>query len=945
MDKVISFSLSDNFIECLADLVEKEFLKKDGDLSRICFVFGGKRPALFLKKELSKRIKKCFFPPQFFTIDEFIEYALAKNERFTKIRDLDACYLIYSLAREVSPKVLAGRSSFSEFLPWAREVLSFIEQLDLEAIQEVSLKNVELKAQIGYDIPENINALLQDIVGLRQVFHKRLIKNKTYSRGLLYLLASEKAREMDFSEFQQIIFANFFYLHKTEEEVFRVLMNKDKAYLVFQGQSRDWSVLDKLAKSLGVDIDSPQENPGYKLNILAGFDQHSQAGAVRQIIQKVKDPDKTVIVLPDPQAVIPLVSEISCFVEEFNISMGYPLKRSSLYAVFTSIFKAQETRNNQNYYARDYLKVLSHPLIKNLKIIRNNPNATRALIHKIEEALTGIIETDLAGSLFVSLKGIESCRRLFDFTLITTKSMDVDVTYNELKALLTQVHELLFTSWENVGNFSEFSARLDGFMQVLVEKSFLDNYPLNLKMAERVFDIKDELELSSFRNEPFKLEDIFKIFDNKLENEMISFSGSPLKGLQILGLLETRALNFENVIIMDVNEAVFPKLNIYEPLIPREIMISLGLNRLEKDEEIQRYQFRRLIAQAKNVYLVYAQNDESEKSRFIEELIWEKQKKENKLDVLAESKVRFNVRVLPERLQIKKNKKVLRFLENDRYSASSLDTYLHCPLRFYYQYVLDLEEKEDLLQEPEARDVGNFLHELLEEVFAKFIHKKPVLDEKFETGLFNLFEDKFSQDFARKMRSDSFLLKEIIMYRLKNFVQNERKREIKQIISLEKKIEDRIALSRYSLRIKARVDRIDRLADNSILVIDYKTGSADILPDDAVKIKNDGFSRQALKERMKSFQLPIYLLLVDMLYPKERTNACLYSLRDFKNELGLKMLFKKEEHFRNKEEIIAVYKQALESIIEEILDPSGVFKADDSSEHYCGLCPFFYLCR
>jgi ATP-dependent helicase/nuclease subunit B len=131
-----------------------------------------------------------------------------------------------------------------------------------------------------------------------------------------------------------------------------------------------------------------------------------------------------------------------------------------------------------------------------------------------------------------------------------------------------------------------------------------------------------QFKRAAFGEETFEAEDLFKIFRNKLENETVAFSGSPLKGVQILGVLETRALNFGHVLVLDANESILPKLKIREPLIPRDVMISLGLDRLEKEEEIQRYQFSRLIASAGRVDLFYAESEEHHRSRFVEDLVW-----------------------------------------------------------------------------------------------------------------------------------------------------------------------------------------------------------------------------------------------------------------------------------------------------------------------------------
>lgn len=947
MERVVTYNLSDNFIQNLADFIEKEFLSQGKDISNLAFVFGGKRPSLFLKKELSRRIKKGFFSPRFFSMDEFIEYTLSKKEAFLKISDLDACFALYKLSKELAKDILKGRESFSKFLPWARELLSFIDQLDLENIKADSLKNIQEKAIIGYDVPENINILLSNIISLKKAYQADLEERGLYSRGLMYSLASRYIRDIKFDEFNRIIFCGFFYLHKSEEAIMQNLYQAQKAVFFFQGDEREWSVLKNTSRTFGFSIQPEKiREPEYALTLQAGFDVHSQACLAREAIKKIPQLDKTVIVLPEADSIIPLLSEISGAADDFNVSMGYPLKRSCVYSLFECIFRAQNTKKGDKYYTKDYLKALSHPLVKNLKVFPN-PSITRVLAHKIEEALLGIEKNFLGGSLFVSLSDIYDSGELYDAALKTMKGMDIEVSYDELRDAVRQLHSFLFLIWENIGNFCDFSLALGSFLETLLNKSFLASYPLNLKMAQEIFSIREELGNGSFNNEPFTREEIFKIFENKIEAGMISFSGSPLKGLQILGLFETRSLNFENVIIMDANESALPSLRIYEPLIPREVMISLGLNRLEKEEEIQRYHFRRLICGAKNVHLIYQQRDDKEKSRFLQELIWEEQKKRGALDVLLLPKASFKVKVLPKRLEIKKDDAVIRFLKNFEYSASSINTYMHCPLRFYYQYVLGLREKEDSLEEPQERDIGTFIHELLKDAFAGFIGRKPYFDSGFKKEFFASLDKKFSDEFRRKMSSDAFLLKEILDFRMRRFLDNEEMRGIQGILCLEKRFKRNIKLAAGNFKFKAVVDRIDRLNDDSVLVLDYKTGSSDIMPQAAEKIASAGFSREALKNTVKSFQLPLYLYIVaeDERYKNEKINAALYSIRDTDENLGLNCLFKKEEQFAHREKIIDIYLGSLESLLQDILNPDIPFRADEENAYQCRGCPFFYLCR
>lgn len=947
MQRIITYNLSEDFIKNLACYVDENFLKRGQDISKVAFVFAGRRPSLFLSKELSGKIKKGFFSPRFFSIDEFVEYVLLKKAPFKKISDLDACYTVYNLARQTAPEILKGRQSFSEFLPWAREIISFIEQLDLEDIEFKSLENIQQMAQIGYDVPENINALLKSIISLREAYHSACRGENLFSRGLRYLLASKYVREIDFSEFDRILFCGFFYLHKTELGLIKSVYQTKKAVLFFQGSGKDWSVLEKLSQELGSVIE-PLKEQKLKQDILiqSGFDAHSEACLAREVLKNIKEPDKAVIVLPEPDNLIPLLAEISGQVEDFNVSIGYPLKRSSLYSLFKCIFRAQETKKDDEYYTKDYLSALSHPLIKNLKVL-TEPSATRVLVHKIEEILLGIEKTPLGGSLFIKLPAVENSSNVYELAQDMMKKMGFKASHDEIRDAIEQLHNLLFECWENVDNFYDFSLSLERFLDVLMKKSLLSSYPLNLKMASEIFSVQEELNNVSFNREPFGKEDIFKIFDNKLGNEMVSFSGSPLAGLQVLGLLETRSLSFQDVIIMDVNESVLPRLKIYEPLIPREVMIGLGLNRLEKEEEIQRYQFKRLISSAKNVYLIYQERDDKGKSRFIEEIIWEKQKAAGSLDVAPTAQASFKVKVLPKKLEIKKNADIIKFLKGLEYSASSVNTYMDCPLRFYYHYCLGLEEKEDLLEEPEGRDIGTFIHELLDETFSRFLGRRPRIDDKFREYFFRALDKKFTDEFQRKMKSDSFLIKEILDFRLGRFLDNEDKREVREILCLEKSFRMRIKLSGRTFKFRAIIDRIDRLDDGTLLVLDYKTGSGDIMPlCDAGKIESAGFSREAFKNTIKSFQLPLYLHMVDNdpKYKGGRANAALYMIKDLKEDFGIKKLFK-EEALADKDKVTAVYIKVLECLLSDILNPSVAFEADESDSRQCENCPFFYICR
>ncbi|NTV29720.1 MAG: hypothetical protein HGA80_06545, partial [Candidatus Omnitrophica bacterium] len=174
MGRIITVDFTKSFIDELAAYVEREHLARGCDPERLAIVFGGKRPAFFLKRLLGQRRGKAFIPPRFFTIDEFMDHTANVRQRLAPGPELERSYLLYRLACRVTPELVKGREAFAHFLPWAREILDFIEQLDLEDVDNAALLSIQQNARIGYAVPESINGLLRNIKLLREAFHGEL---------------------------------------------------------------------------------------------------------------------------------------------------------------------------------------------------------------------------------------------------------------------------------------------------------------------------------------------------------------------------------------------------------------------------------------------------------------------------------------------------------------------------------------------------------------------------------------------------------------------------------------------------------------------------------------------------------------------------------------------------------------------------------------------------
>jgi RecB family exonuclease len=939
MERVISIALNDDFIRRITDILQEDFVQKNVPLEKVAIVFGGKRPALFLKRELSRRLNGAYFPPVFFSMDEFIKEVVWRKRPAKMISSMDSSFRIYELARSSHPGLLGGsRDSFAAFLPWAEEINGFIEQLDLEEIDDDKLRQVQESAKIGFDTLKEVNFLLEDIVKLRKEFHASLKKEGALTRGMLYMSAAECAKDVNFDHFEAIIFCGFFYLHKTEQELVKELFKRGKARLIFQGDESEWEVLKDLSGifSEPIKTNGPLRKKEPRINFYRGFDTHSQVGILREKLKELKNPEETVILLANPDALVPLVSEISSLGYDFNVSIGYPLKRSAVYSLFQAIFSAQLSRKDNAYYSRDYLDALSHPFLKNLNI--TSANVSRVAVHKVEEALTGTIENELAGEIFIRLDKVAGLRVLLEEVQDTLKHMDVKVSLDDIAMTFKELHQLAFGVWEDIGNFYEFCAAAEKVILALLKESPLEKYAPNLKVAQKIIELIEELRSGKFCREKFSKDELFRIFTGRLEREMVSFSGSPLKGLQVLGLLETRSLTFKNVIAMDVNESILPKLRIYEPLIPRDVMVSLGIERLEKEEEIQRYQFSRLISAAENVHLIYREDRQAIRSRFLEELIWKEEQKQGKVGVVRIPLYSFKIKALPRKAVAKKNKQMIEFLKKRLFSASSVNMYVSCPLAFYFRYCLGLSEKEDLFDEPESKDVGTFAHTLLEKTYKGFLNKKPVINERFEKLFFAEFEELFKKEFSRKMKSDSFILESILRNRMKKFLEREKERnDIEALLMLENRIPWRIKTKSGTFDFTAGIDRVDKLSDGSLLVIDYKTGGAE-MPN--VNLDELKFCRKAIKDAVKSFQLPVYLWACREYFKTQDVRAALYFLRacEIKEYLQKSTPQKKEEN-------LGACHKALSFILDEIVNPDVDFTADEDTEHKCAYCAYSSLCR
>jgi RecB family exonuclease len=198
---------------------------------------------------------------------------------------------------------------------------------------------------------------------------------------------------------------------------------------------------------------------------------------------------------------------------------------------------------------------------------------------------------------------------------------------------------------------------------------------------------------------------------------------------------------------------------------------------------------------------------------------------------------------------------------------------------------------------------------------------------------------------APKMKGDAFLVKEICRVRLGRFLEKEAVRAVKVLVGVERVFEETLDLAAGAFRFKAKMDRIDQLSDDSFLVVDYKTGSAALLPASPEKLLQAPLTRSDIKASIRSFQLPLYYHCVRKAYPEATVNAALCSLRETGPEEGFHALFDDATTREQRDERSGLFMKSLDAMMAEILDVRVPFRADADDSGYCQMCPFFYLCR
>jgi ATP-dependent helicase/nuclease subunit B len=967
----------------LIELITNDLLPFNQDFSRTWIIFPEKRPGHYLRKALALRIKSGYFPPIIDSFDEFIDRLY---EKFLGIKDklitpLEAINFLFDLHHSIpSP---AGRRAFlslDEFFPLGLKLYQDLEELKAAGLSREKFLMVD--SLVVESIPEKSRERLQKLSFFYENFYAWLEKENYSTRASRFQTVIEKINSEILDHLDLIILAGFYPQVEAEIKLFQKILDSDKSRLYLGEGPGIEEVVKKLKIDSGdlVRLENPAGTPA-EIEFFLSPDGHGQLFALNHLLtEKVNHPElaseKQVIVLPAAETLIPLHQQtLSALPEDsYNISLGYPLTRTPLYSFFDCLFNLIQTADEEGkFYAPDYLNFVLHPYTKNIYFPgpQRRAELTRILFHLVEKVFTR-----KKGKLFWSLTEIISEPEL-------NQQLAAYVTENpelpEAEAFLNHldfIQQKTIQPFLKITSIGDFASKLIDLLDFIARNSTASLHLFFEPYAEAFFEQLQQLKTSLLSQKSFQnRSSYFHLFRQLMAEARVPFPGTPLQGLQVLGFWETRCLKFEEVYLLDMNEGVLPGGSKIDSLLPFYLRKALGLLTHQEREKRTEYYLRQLLGGAKKVYLFFMENNQVERSRYVEKLLWEYQKKENEPDSSKYVKsISYRIALsYPEKAVFPKNDSILKFLKNLEFTATRLDTYLKCPLQFYYSSVLGLSEREEISEIIEKTDLGLLVHSIFKEYFKPYLNKKLKLPLDL-TRLSSLVEVQFERNYSSPLSGSSFLIKEQMVKHLKEFLLNYQQPLIEKltekklgltIIGLERKFRLNYKLGQREIHLVGLTDRLE-LRGKELCLLDYKTSASKKsyqINFDKLKLAD----RSTWAEAIKSLQLPFYQLLIspELSYPAEEIHSAVLLLGRNKIDLDIEFspfmenknkrqkkesgiifpLDETEETREERKEKFQLLKEIIERLLLEIFNRDIPFSASMARKDSCSFCPFTDFCH
>ena len=721
---------SSHFLDSLSRLYFRDLEEKKYNPLEVAFVFPTRRACLYFTRRLiQNKSSESFFLPKIFSWEEFINFCGERLIDFSYKLLTDAGFELL-LLRTLKELGLNFKEP-EEDVYWTRHYLQVFEELEKEGLTPKDLKippeGLPSKAQ---EFLENLTKVYEHFKSLSASF------NYLSQAQLLHKIAEklQKANSYKKLKISSFYFCGFAVLRKSESNLLRAFVELAKidnldTIFVFAWdaeKAEPHPILQRTFKDLGLTaerlileagIESSKKLPS--VTISETSDVHEEVELVCSNLKKDVDglsaeslPEKIAVIVPREETLVPLIHALEEVVEEgehsplqeINIAQSFPLYHHPINILLLNIIKLQKEKVDDKYPVTKYLELLTQPLLRLLF----------PFLPQLLEALSKVLQNKYDR---VSLDEVESLIGVSEGSF--------------LQAELSKIHDLFFRNWENVDEPAKLAQAIEEVLRLLLplfpkDDAELIAYLTYLQTEVLPLFLQNEL-WEGLKDRRYPLYQLRKL----LERAKYYLSGEPLKGLQILGFLENRLLNFEKVYLLDLNEGVLPPKEDFNPLLTDEMRSYFGLPVFTSS--LWDYYFLTFLESVDELFITYigveGEDSANEPSRFIYRLRYEFAKSGQSLS--KETPLRsFPKRVFQEGIPVTDEHRELIIsylkntqLKNTQLSRSFFETYLRCPAKFYFKYLLKIKEEEG-----DAAFLGNITHEILAELLIPWIKSNDFID-------------------------------------------------------------------------------------------------------------------------------------------------------------------------------------------------------------------------
>lgn len=950
-------------------LVASDLIQKVGEnLARTMVVFPNKRASLFFNKALTELSDKPIWSPQYTTISELFRSSSASEiaDHIKLVCELHTAYKEVTGSDEPLDQfyswgelMLADFDDIDKHCADASKVFSLLSDIhELDGVEYLTDKQKEVLQRFFSNFSSEHNSILkQRFLTLWNKFHdiyvayrKRLADQGIAYEGMLYREVAEKLR----SDNPQVeltadhyVFIGFNLLNDVEQAFFSYIKNEGKA--LFYWDYDDYYMhgaeagrfISQYLKYFPNELTSESgafHNFESKKDIafISAQTEDIQARYIAQWLtpERIAAGRRTAIVMADEKLLETVIHCLPDTVSHVNITTGYPLEKapvSSLIRLVTAMYR------HKSYTLHTVNAVLRHPYVKYLSPEANNlhDQINKDVLYYPSPA--DLSADDNLATLFTPIKeGKGFCNSLADRLIWITKTIALNAPKDDFMT------ESLFRMY----------TLLNRLKQTLEEQNITD-------------------ESASFYT---------RLLQQVIQTTTIPFHGEPIEGIQIMGVLETRNLDFEHLLVLSCNEGNLPAKVNDSSFIPHSVRKAYNLTTVENKVAIYAYYFHRMLQRCNDISITYnnstGDGKTGEMSRFMLQLTAESKLDIRHFSINVSQEASMEYEIPPVQ---KTQEMVQKLIDKGSFSPSALGKYLRCPLSFYYMYIEDInKDDENDEEEMDGRSFGNIFHKAAELLYKDFEGRqvtasyiKGLLDEKGHITIQRKVDEAFRTELFKikdpyrptpRMGGLYLINREMVINFIKSMLRYDLRHAPVSIIGLEKKVYDDITVScegkDIPLRIGGYIDRLDCVTDGdgirSVRIIDYKTGRYDTVSLSAVE---DIFNPENVSKHADYYmQALIYSSIIDNAmsgkvngldmtgYSSYPISTALLFLQRAHHEDYSPILSIDGKPITNASELLPEFRDNIKQLIERILDKRIPF-SPTNDKHQCTNCIYAQLCH